>query len=117
MIADVIPPVNPIDIIHDAVGSAASNATATGVRWLVDGLLSAVGWTFNQLYGFIDKTTRPDVTAGWFAGAGGPYRIMFGVGAAMLTLTLILSVGHAVCQVRGPVWHAPSCMISRERLR
>jgi hypothetical protein len=96
VIADVIPPVNPIDIIHDAVGSVASNATATGVRWLVDGMLSAVGWTFNQLYGFIDKTTRPDVTAGWFAGAGGPYRIMFGVGAAMLTLTLILSVGHAV---------------------
>ena len=71
MIADVIPPVNPIDIIHDAVGSVALNATETGVRWLVDGLLSAVGWTFNELYGFIDKTTRPDVTAGWFAGAGG----------------------------------------------
>jgi hypothetical protein len=97
VIADIIPPsLNPIDIVHDVIGSAASNATETGVRWLVGGLLSAVGWTFNELYGFIDKTTRPDVTAGWFAGAGGPYRIMFGVGAAMLTLTLILSVGHAV---------------------
>lgn len=106
----MLPPVpNPVDIIRDLGGSAASAGTSSAMRWMVSSLLSATGWTFRQVYGFIDTSTRPDVTAGWFAGPGGPYRVMFGVAASMLALTLILSIGHAV-------WNGAGSDLSRTLL-
>ena len=55
------------------------------VAWVLDG----VSWVVGAVFGFIDSSTSPTVTAPWFVGNGpgrGPYGVMLSIAASLLLL-------------------------------
>ena len=89
---------NPIDLVVGAVTSTSASLVRSAVESVVGSITDSAGWVFMQVVGFVDRSTSPDVSASWFAGAGGPYGVMASVAIGLLALTLLL-------QITSAVWH------------
>lgn len=71
------------DVVGGVVGWTFEKVIGGLVAWVLDG----VSWAVGAVFGFIDTSTSPTVTAAWFRGdstATGPYRVMLGIAAALL---------------------------------
>jgi len=88
---------NPISWVWDKatglIGGAASAALGWSFEKVIGGLvawvLDGVTWVVGAVFGFIDTSTSPDVTAPWFLGdgtRGGPYGVMLGIAVPLLLL-------------------------------
>jgi type IV secretion system protein TrbL len=88
---------NPISWVWDKAGGLLGDAAGAALGWsfekviggLVAWVLDGVAWVVGAVFGFIDSSTSPTVTAAWFVGDGsreGPYRMMLSVAAALLLL-------------------------------
>jgi hypothetical protein len=76
-------------ILGDAAGAALGWSFEKVIGGLVAWVLDGVAWVVGAVFGFIDTSTSPTVTAAWFVGEGsrdGPYRVMLSVAAALLLL-------------------------------
>ena len=99
MLADVFPGIpSPIDLVTGTVVAGSGAVARTAVESVVGSLVDGAGWVFGQVIGFVDTSTSPDVSAGWFSKGSGPYAVMLSVAVGLLALTLLLQVGSAV-------WH------------
>ncbi len=88
---------NPISWVWDKATGLLGDAAGAALGWsfekviggLVAWVLDGVAWVVGAVFGFIDTSTSPTVTAAWFVGDGadaGPYRVMLSVAAALLLL-------------------------------
>jgi hypothetical protein len=88
---------NPISWVWDKATGLLGDAAGAALGWsfekviagLVAWVLDGVSWVVGAVFGFIDTSTSPTVTAAWFVGDGtrdGPYRVMLGIAAALLLL-------------------------------
>ena len=88
---------NPITWVWDKSTGLLGDAADTALGWsfekviggLVAWVLDGVTWVAGAVFGFIDTSTSPTVTAAWFVGEGsgdGPYGVMLSVAAALLLL-------------------------------
>jgi type IV secretion system protein TrbL len=88
---------NPISWVWDKATGLVGDAAGAALGWsfekviggLVAWVLDGVAWVVGAVFGFIDTSTSPTVTAAWFVGDGsrdGPYRVMLSVAAALLLL-------------------------------
>ena len=88
---------NPISWVWDKATGLLGDAAGAALGWsfekviggLVAWVLDGVAWAVGAVFGFIDTSTSPTVTAAWFVGDGareGPYRVMLSVAAALLLL-------------------------------
>ncbi|MGH9137905.1 MAG: hypothetical protein ACRD0G_12790 [Acidimicrobiales bacterium] len=88
---------NPISWIWDKTTGLLGDAAGAALGWsfekviggLVAWVLDGVAWVVGAVFGFIDTSTSPTVTAAWFVGDGsrpGPYKVMLSVAAALLLL-------------------------------
>jgi hypothetical protein len=88
---------NPISWVWDKATGLLGDAAGAALGWsfekviggLVAWVLDGVAWVVGAVFGFIDNSTSPTVTAAWFVGDGsrdGPYRVMLSVAAALLLL-------------------------------
>lgn len=88
---------NPVTWVWDKADALAGDAASSALGWsfekviggLVAWVLDGVAWVVGAVFGFIDTSTSPAVTAAWFVGDGsrdGPYRMMVGVAASLLVL-------------------------------
>ena len=86
---------NPISWVWDKATGLLGDAAGAALGWsfekviagLVAWVLDGVSWVVGAVFGFIDTSTSPNVTAAWFVGDGsrdGPYRVMLGIAAALL---------------------------------
>lgn len=86
---------NPISWVWDRAGGLLGDAAGAVAGWsfekviggLVAWVLDGVSWVVGAVFGFIDSSTSPTVTAAWFVGGengDGPYRMMVGFAAALL---------------------------------
>ena len=86
---------NPISWVWDKATGLLGDAAGAALGWsfekviggLVAWVLDGVAWVVGAVFGFIDSSTSPTVTAAWFVGDGsrdGPYRVMLGIAAALL---------------------------------
>ena len=99
IVADVLPGIpNPIDLVTGTVAAGSEVLARTAVESVVGALVDGAGWVFGQVIGFVDASTSPDVTAGWFSTGTGPYAVMASVAVGLLALTLLLQIASAV-------WH------------
>lgn len=76
-------------MLGDAAGAALGWSFEKVIGGLVAWVLDGVAWVVGAVFGFIDTSTSPTVTAAWFVGDGardGPYRVMLSVAAALLLL-------------------------------
>ena len=74
--------------ITDSFGVVLGTLTA----WVMGGLTWVVGEVFN----FFLRATEPDVSAGWFAGAHGPYATTVGIGAVLLVGFVLIGITQGV---------------------
>jgi len=88
---------NPISWVWDKATGLLGDAAGAALGWsfekviggLVAWVLDGVAWVVGAVFGFIDTSTSPTLTAAWFVGDGsrdGPYRVMLSVAAALLLL-------------------------------
>lgn len=88
---------NPISWVWDKATGLLGDAAGAAIGWsfekviggLVAWVLDGVAWVVGAVFGFVDTSTSPTVTAAWFVGDGtrdGPYRVMLGIAAALLLL-------------------------------
>jgi type IV secretion system protein TrbL len=88
---------NPISWVWDKATGLLGDAAGAALGWsfekviggLVAWVLDGVAWVVGAVFGFIDTSTSPTVTAAWFVGDGsrdGPYRVMLTVAATLLLL-------------------------------
>ncbi|MGH9030841.1 MAG: hypothetical protein ACRDZV_01825, partial [Acidimicrobiia bacterium] len=88
---------NPISWVWDKATGLLGDAAGAALGWsfekviggLVAWVLDGVAWVVGAVFGFVDTSTSPTVTATWFVGDGtrdGPYRVMVGIAAALLLL-------------------------------
>ena len=88
---------NPISWVWDKATGLLGDAAGAALGWsfekviggLVAWVLDGVAWVVGAVFGFVDTSTSPTVTAAWFVGDGtrdGPYRVMLSVAAALLLL-------------------------------
>ncbi|MGH8777280.1 MAG: hypothetical protein ACRDWI_19815 [Jiangellaceae bacterium] len=88
---------NPISWVWDKATGLLGDAAGAALGWsfekviggLVAWVLDGVAWVVGAVFGFVDTSTSPTVTAAWFVGDGtrdGPYRVMVGIAAALLLL-------------------------------
>ncbi len=88
---------NPISWVWDKATGLLGDAAGAALGWsfekviggLVAWVLDGVAWVVGAVFGFIDTSTSPTVTASWFVGDGsrdGPYGVMLSVAAALLLL-------------------------------
>ena len=86
---------NPISWVSDKATGLLGDAAGAALGWsfekviagLVAWVLDGVAWVVGAVFGFVDTSTSPTVTAAWFVGDGtrdGPYRVMVGIAAALL---------------------------------
>lgn len=78
-----------------ALGWSFEKFSAGLVAWVLDG----VAWVVGAVFGFIDTSTSPTVTAAWFVGdgtRGGPYRVMLDIAAALLLVFVFAGVTQGV---------------------
>lgn len=95
--------IGPLDLVGDALGWIAGKAgevvanTAEGLlnlvsTWILDGAFFVTGLVIEAVF----SVTSPQVTSSWFAGSGGPYRMMFDVAASLMLGAICLGVLRGV---------------------
>lgn len=88
---------NPISWVWDKATGLLGDAAGAALGWsfekviggLVAWVLDGVSWVVGAVFGFVDSSTSPTVTAAWFVGDGtrdGPYGVMLSVAAGLLLL-------------------------------
>jgi hypothetical protein len=86
-------------LLGDTAGAAVGWSFAKVIGGLVAWVLDGVAWVVGAVFGFIDTSTSPTVTAAWFVGDGtrdGPYRVMLSVAAGLLLLFLFAGLIQGV---------------------
>lgn len=86
-------------LLGDAAGAVAGWSFEKVIGGLVAWVLDGVSWVVGAVFGFVDSSTSPTVTAAWFVGDGastGPYRMMLNVAAALLLLFVFAGVVQGV---------------------
>ena len=71
------------------IAGSANSVLDSVVKWVVDG----AGWLLGEVSGFVDNSTTPTVTAGWFTRA---YRAMASVALVGLLPFLLLAIISAL---------------------
>lgn len=95
---------SPVDVLGP-VNQAVGEALKQGAGSVVDGL---GGWLFSSLadlcsavFGFVDKATRPNVTAAWFIDGStgtGPYRATATVAATIMCVLVFAGIVQGIAQ-------------------
>jgi hypothetical protein len=75
---------NPITVVTDAIGGAAGWAFDKVADGIAEWILSSVEYFVSGSVDFLTTSSRPDVTAAWFAGSASPYATVRDVAAALL---------------------------------
>lgn len=86
-------------LLGDAAGAVAGWSFEKVIGGLVAWVLDGVSWVVGAVFGFVDSSTSPTVTAAWFVGDGstdGPYRMMLSVAAALLLLFVFAGIVQGV---------------------
>jgi hypothetical protein len=86
-------------LLGDAAGAVAGWSFEKVIGGLVAWVLDGVSWVVGAVFGFIDTSTSPTVTAAWFVGGSdghGPYRMMVGFAAGLLLLFLFAGIIQGV---------------------
>jgi hypothetical protein len=100
--AAILPVPNPCELpvvgnVCDAVSGAVTKVAAEAGEFVMRGVTAwvtnAAVWVTGKVGALIEKTTSPDLTAGWFEGQ---YRTMIGVAGALALLMLMLAVIQSV---------------------
>lgn len=81
------------DLLIGGVGTIVGGGADAVLRSMVSFVVEGAGWLLGQLVGFIDTSTRPDLTSGWFQAA---YADMAIIGAFGVLPFLLLAVIHAL---------------------
>ncbi len=85
------------DGVTGTIGNGAEAVVAGGAKAalsaIVEFVVDGAGWFLGQLAGLVDRSTRPDVTAGWFQGA---YRDMAAIALVGLLPFLLLAIIHGI---------------------
>ena len=99
IVADVFPGIpNPIDLVTGTITAGSEALSRSALESVIGSMVDGGAWVFGQVIGFVDKSTSPNVRAGWFATGTGPYAVMASTAIGLLALTLLLQMGSAV-------WH------------
>lgn len=94
---------NPFDLVGGAIGWVAGKAgdvvagTAEGVLnavagWVLDGAFFMAGLVFDAIF----TVNSPQLTSGWFSGAGSPYSLMANIGVSLLGAVVVIGVIRGV---------------------
>jgi hypothetical protein len=84
---------NVCDAVAGAVTKVAAEAGEFVMRGVTAWVTNAAVWVTGKVGGLIEKTTSPDLTAGWFEGQ---YDTMVAVAGALALLMLMLAVIQSV---------------------
>lgn len=79
--------------VTGGVNSVVGGGTNAVLGAMVDFVVDGAGWLLGQLVGFIESSTSPDVTAGWFRAAYGDMAL---IGLSALLPFLLLALMQAL---------------------
>ena len=79
-------PLGLVSWVFNGVKTAATNAAAEIVDWMVNITLSGVGLLFSVVWGWVDGATTPNVMAAWFSGG------IFAIAMRLAVMTLFAAV-------------------------
>ena len=107
---------NPISVVTDAFSSAAGWAFDKVAEGIAKWVLGAVAFFVNGAIDFLRTSTRPDVTAAWFAGPGSPYAAVRNLAGLLLCAFIFLGLlqgllaGDPTAMVRRMVGNLPAAV-------
>ena len=91
------------DVLSGASGWAWDSVTGGIASWV----LGAVAYFVDGVINFLKTSARPDVTAGWFAGAGSPFATVRNMAAVLLAGFVLLGL------LQGLLHGDPAAMVRR----
>jgi len=95
---------SPVDVlgpVKRAVGEALEQGTGSVVDGLGGWLFSSLADLCSAVFGFVDKATRPNVTAAWFIDGStgtGPYRATATVAATIMCVLVFAGIVQGIAQ-------------------
>lgn len=113
-------PIDPTGPIKQAIGDSLKAGTTSVIDGIAKWVFSSLADLTSAVFGFIDKATKPDVTAAWFINGStgtGPYRAMATVAATLMAVLVFGGILQGVVQadiggmVRRMVVHLPVAVV------
>lgn len=107
---------NPVGVVTGLFSSAAGWAFDKVAEGIAKWVLGAVEFFVNGAIDFLRTSTRPDVTATWFAGPGSPYAAVRNLAGLLLCAFVFLGLlqgllaGDATTMVRRVVGNLPGAI-------
>jgi hypothetical protein len=94
-------------IVKDVLSGASGWVWASVTGGIASWVLGAVAYFVDGVINFLKKSARPDVTAGWFAGAGSPFATVRNLAGVLLAGFVLLGL------LQGLLHGDPAAMVRR----